>query len=85
MTSLPSACFGLKDRGVLKSGNYADLVIFDPDSIADTATFDNPINPAKGILHVMVNGRIVWNEGEHTGERSGNILRLQDLDQFRFD
>ena len=49
MTSLPAACFGLKDRGILKAGNYADLVIFDPDTITDSATFDDPICPAQGI------------------------------------
>ena len=85
MTSLPAACFGLKHRGVLKSGNYADLVIFDPDCIAETATYDDPISPCKGIQHVMVNGRFVWNNGNHTGNRPGRVLRLHDLDQFRFD
>ena len=70
---------------MLKSGNYADLVIFDPDCIADTATYDNPISPCKGIQYVMVNGRFVWNNGNHTGNRPGRVLRLQDLDQFRFD
>ena len=58
MTSLPAACFGLKERGILKPGNYADLVIFDPDTIVDSATFDDPVRPAQGIEQVMVNGRI---------------------------
>ena len=85
MTSLPAACFGLKDRGILKAGNYADLVIFDPDTITDSATFDDPIRPAQGIEQVMVNGRIVWKDGEHTGNRPGRALRLQELAPFRFN
>lgn len=79
MTSLPAEFFGLKNRGIIRPGNYADLVIFDSEKIIDTATFENPISNAEGIDQVMVNGRIVWNEGEHTGERPGKILRLQDL------
>jgi N-acyl-D-amino-acid deacylase len=85
MTSLPAACFGLKDRGILKSGNYADLVIFDPDTITDSATFDQPVRPARGIEQVLVNGRIVWKDGEHTGNRPGRVLRLQELNPFRFN
>ena len=85
MTSLPAACFGLKERGILKPGKYADLVIFDPDTIVDSATFDDPVRPAQGIEQVMVNGRVVWKDGEHTGDRPGRALRLQDLAPFRFD
>ena len=85
MTSLPAACFGLKEQGILKPGKYADLVIFDPDTIVDSATFDDPVRPAKGIEQVMVNGRVVWKDGEHTGDRPGRALRLQDLAPFRFD
>lgn len=85
MTSLPAACFGLKDRGILKPGNFADLVIFDPDTITDSATFDDPVRPAQGIEQVMVNGRVVWKDGEHTGNRPGRALRLQDLAPFRFE
>jgi len=85
MTSLPAACFGLKDRGILQPGAYADLVIFDPDTIIDSATFDDPIRPAQGIEQVMVNGRVVWKDGQHTGVRPGRALRLQDLAPFRFD
>ena len=76
MTSLPAACFGIKDRGFLKSGNYADLVIFDPQKISDTATFEDPISHAIGIDQVMVNGRIVWENGEHTGNRPGRPILL---------
>lgn len=85
MTSLPAACFGLKERGTLRPGNYADLVIFDPDTVSDTATFDDPIRPAHGIEQVMVNGRVVWQDGQHTGARPGRVLRLQDLVPFSFE
>ncbi|MEE3122147.1 MAG: D-aminoacylase [SAR324 cluster bacterium] len=85
MTSLPAACFGIKDRGVLKPGNFADLVVFDPGTINDSSTYENPIQPARGIHQVMVNGRVVWKDGRHTGNRPGRALRLQDLEAFRFD
>jgi N-acyl-D-amino-acid deacylase len=55
MTALPAAQFGLRDRGVLRAGAYADLVLFDPDTIADRATFEQPKIPAAGIAQVMVN------------------------------
>jgi len=84
MTALPAARFGLKDRGILRVGAYADLVMFDPATIADTATFDDPKQPAAGIDLVMVNGRAVWHEGAHTGARPGRALRRQDLNQPDF-
>ena len=77
MTALPAAQFGLKDRGSLRPGACADLVLFDPATIADTATFDQPKTPAAGIALVMVNGRTVWNDGAATGERPGRALRRQ--------
>jgi N-acyl-D-amino-acid deacylase len=75
MTALPAAQFGLKDRGMLRPGAYADLVLFDPATVADTATFERPKTPAAGIARVMVNGRTVWCEGIATGERPGRALR----------
>ena len=57
MTALPAAQFGLTDRGVLRAGAYADLVLFDPATIADRATFEQPTTPAAGIAQVLVNGR----------------------------
>ena len=78
MTALPAAQFGLKDRGVLRPGAYADLVLFDPDTIADRATFEQPKTPAAGIAQVMVNGRTVWRDGAATGERPGRALRRSD-------
>ncbi|MBM3526661.1 MAG: D-aminoacylase [Alphaproteobacteria bacterium] len=79
MTGLPAAQFGLKDRGALRPSAYADLVLFDPDTIADRATFEQPTLPAAGIALVMVNGRAVWRDGAATGERPGRALRRQSL------
>jgi N-acyl-D-amino-acid deacylase len=79
MTALPAAQFGLKDRGSLRPGAYADLVLFDPVTIADTATFEKPKAPAAGISLVMVNGRVVWNDGAATGSRPGRALRRNTL------
>jgi N-acyl-D-amino-acid deacylase len=79
MTALPAAQFGLTDRGVLREGAYADLVLFDADTIADTATFEQPKTPAAGIACVIVNGRTVWREGSATGERPGRALRRHTL------
>jgi len=79
MTALPAAQFGLRDRGVLRPGAYADLVLFDPATISDRATFEQPTRPAAGIALVMVNGRTVWRDGEATGVRPGRALRRQSL------
>jgi N-acyl-D-amino-acid deacylase len=79
MTALPAAQFGLKDRGVLRPGAHADLVLFDPDTIADRATFEQPQTPAAGIVEVFVNGRSVWRNGASTGERPGRALRRSEL------
>ncbi len=78
MTSLTAAQFGLKDRGVLREGAFADLVLFDPETVIDTATFDDPKRPAAGIELVMVNGRRVWQDRAHVGDRPGRALRRQD-------
>lgn len=79
MTALSAAQFGLTDRGVLRAGAYADLVLFDPATIEDSATFERPKTPAKGIAEVFVNGRSVWKAGQPTGSRPGRALRRQQL------
>lgn len=79
MTGLPASEFGLTDRGRLAVGAAADLVLFDPDEVIDTATFDAPKTPARGIQQVWVNGRSVWRDGATTGARPGRALRLQSL------
>jgi len=75
MTGLSAARFGLKDRGMVAAGAYADLCVFDPDTVIDRASFAEPTLPAAGIAHVFVNGRAVWAEGRPTGERPGRTLR----------
>ncbi len=75
MTGLPAARFGLAGRGVIAPGAAADLVVFDPDRIRDTATFAQPKQPAAGIDTVYVNGVAVWRDGRPTGARPGVVLR----------
>jgi len=75
MTSLPAACFGLAGRGVVAPEAFADLVLFDPDSILDLATWEAPTRPAAGIETVLVNGEPVWRDGAPTGARPGRVLR----------
>ncbi|HJU15983.1 MAG TPA: D-aminoacylase [Stellaceae bacterium] len=79
MTGLSAARFGLSRRGVLAAGHYADIAVFDPATIADCATFETPTRPARGIAHVFVNGRPVWQDGKPTGERPGRALRRQQM------
>ena len=71
MTSVPAKVFGLKDRGVIREGAIADLVIFDPRTIIDSATFEHSKVPAEGIHTVIVGGEIVWQHGKPTGRRPG--------------
>ena len=80
MTGKPAAVFGLPGRGALRAGAYADLAVFDPDEIADTATFEDPIRPAAGVRAVFVNGREVWAEGAaapSAGPAPGRLLRRE--------
>ena len=74
MTGLPASEFGMAERGTIRSGLFADLVVMDPDKIQDRATYDQPCLPATGIDYVFVNGRCVWQSGKETGERSGRFL-----------
>ncbi|MBI1777111.1 MAG: D-aminoacylase [Proteobacteria bacterium] len=77
MTSLPAAWFGFHDRGTLKPGGFADVVVFDPERIKDAGSFVDPARPALGIDTVLVNGEIAWRDGSGTGTRSGRVLRRQ--------
>jgi N-acyl-D-amino-acid deacylase len=79
MTSYSAQRFHLTKRGEVKPGFYADLCIFDPATVIDTATFDKPISPAKGIDTVLCNGEIAWHDGKPGGGRSGRALRRQDM------
>ncbi len=75
MTGLPARRLGIQDRGRIAAGYQADLVLFDPDAIADTATFENPCAFPTGIRMVIVNGRIAAQDGRVTAERAGRVLR----------
>jgi N-acyl-D-amino-acid deacylase len=75
MTGRPAHVFGFADRGVIRPGAFADLVLFDPASIIDLATFDDPQQPSAGIHGVWVNGTQVVVDGVHTGARPGRPLR----------
>jgi N-acyl-D-amino-acid deacylase len=79
MTALPAARFGLSGRGKIAAGAYADITVFDPATVIDRATFEEPKTPAAGIEHVFVNGRPVWVEGKPTGHRPGRALRRQQM------
>ncbi|MCI0573719.1 MAG: amidohydrolase family protein, partial [Myxococcaceae bacterium] len=75
MTRLPATSWKLKDRGCLDVGCFADLVVFDPATIQDHATFDLPMQYATGVQHVWVNGEQVLRDGEHTGAKPGRVAR----------
>ena len=75
MTSLPATTFGLEGRGEIRIGAAADLVLFDPDTIEDRATYDEPILAPVGISRVLVNGVVVAEDGRHNGKRPGAVLR----------
>ena len=74
MTSMPAAKAGLKDRGAIRTGNWADLVVFDPAAIADKATYTDPEQYPVGIDYVLVNGKVVIDHGVHSGEMAGKLL-----------
>ncbi|WP_030463311.1 amidohydrolase family protein [Kitasatospora sp. NRRL B-11411] len=75
MTGRPARRLGLDRRGLVRPGHHADLVLFDPDTVRDTATFDHPRQPAEGIRHVLVNGVPALTDGKPTGDLAGRALR----------
>ena len=75
LTGLPASNWKLKDRGCLAVGCYADIVVFDPDTILDHATFEKPMQYATGVSDVFVNGVQVLRDGEHTGAKPGRVVR----------
>ena len=75
MTSLPAANLSLRRRGRLQPGHFADVVVFDPATVRDHATFEQPHQYATGAVHVFVNGTQVLADGEHTGARPGRVVR----------
>lgn len=74
MTSLPAQKFQLNDRGLLREGMAADIVIFDEKTVKDASTFDKPHQYSQGFKYVLVNGRVTVDNGRHTGVRSGHSL-----------
>jgi len=78
MTSLPAHNLGIADRGILQQGFAADLVLFDPASIQDHATFDDSLQYSTGIDAVWVNGELVWDKGDVTDARPGQLIRRQN-------
>lgn len=75
MTSLPARKFGLEGRGLIETGNMADILVFDPGMISDKASFEQPHQFSVGIQWVIVNGQVVIEQGRHNGTRSGQALR----------
>ena len=77
MTSAPAQRLGLQDRGILRDGMKADVVVFDPETVKANATFEEPKQFPDGISHVIVNGALVVDNGVHTGALPGRALRSQ--------
>ena len=75
MTGVPAGVFRLAGRGTITEGAFADVTVFDAETVIDRATFDDPIQPAAGIETVIVNGTIAWQSGAATGARTGRALR----------
>ena len=75
MTTLPARVFGLVDRGELRAGAMADLMVFDPATIQDHATYEAPFGVATGVRWVVVNGQVAIADGQATGALAGRVLR----------
>ena len=75
MTSLNAAKAGLYERGLLRPGLFADITVFDPDQVADRATYLEPFQYSVGIRYVLVNGQLVLDGGQHTHAHPGRALR----------
>ncbi len=75
MTSLPARKLGLKERGLIREGMYADITIFNPETILDKATYAEPHQYPEGIEYVLVNGKVTIERNEHTEALAGKALR----------
>ncbi len=81
LTSFPAENLKLRDRGRLAPGHFADVVVFDPQTIGDHATYESPHTYATGVVHVFVNGEQVLRDGEHTGAKPGRVVHGPGLKQ----
>jgi N-acyl-D-amino-acid deacylase len=77
MTGLTAKNFGLADRGVIREGAFADITLFDAETVDEGATFARPAVPSVGIETVLVNGQVVWRDGQVSGNRPGRVLRRE--------
>ncbi|NLD17596.1 MAG: D-aminoacylase [Tissierellia bacterium] len=75
MSLRPATTFSLKDRGAIKEGYYADITIFNPETVIDKGTYEDPVQFPEGIEYVIVNGGVTVEKGEYTGQRTGKVLR----------
>jgi N-acyl-D-amino-acid deacylase len=82
MTSLNASKLGLRDRGLLRAGMFADLTLFNPNTVQDRSTYEDPFQYSAGIEQVIVNGQVVFAQGAHTGARPGRALRHPSKDEF---
>jgi N-acyl-D-amino-acid deacylase len=74
LTTLPASNLGIRERGSLQPGYFADVVVFDPSTIAARSTFEKPMQYAVGVAHVFVNGTQVLRDGEHTNAKPGRVV-----------
>ncbi len=77
MTGVAARALGLRDRGLLQAGAWADLAVFDPARIRDRSTYEDPHQYAAGVSTVIVNGEVVVDGGDHTGALPGRVVRRQ--------
>jgi len=82
MTSFPAQRLGIRDRGLIREGMWADLVVFDPEKISDKATYEDPFQYAEGIRYVFVNGTLTVDNGRYTGALAGKVLRMKNSSNF---
>ena len=75
LTSMPAARIGLTDRGILRNEAAADVIVFDPERFRETGTLEDPNRLAEGMVHVIINGEVVLENGQYTGHRNGHVLR----------
>jgi N-acyl-D-amino-acid deacylase len=83
MTTLPAQILGLRERGQLREGFAADVVVFDPATVAETNSFEKPKSYAKGVNYVLVNGVLVIDNGKHTGARPGMAILKRQKSEVR--